>query len=128
MRNEAHEPKDYEQLRTLFRPGHADFTYQQRYGCRDHRGGGRSSGRETLGRVAAGAVAMKFLAGRGIAISGGIVSVHGKTGTAAIEAEIRAAKAAGDSVGGIVEITARAVPPVSATRSSASWTRRSPVP
>ena len=110
VRNEEHQSKDYEELRTLFRPGHADFTYQQKYGCRDHRGGGRSSGRETLGRVAAGAVAMKFLAGKGIMISGGIVSVHGKTGTAAIEAEILAAKNAGDSVGGIVEITARGCP------------------
>ena len=110
VRNEQQQSKDYEELRTLFRPGHADFTYQQKYGCRDHRGGGRSSGRETLGRVAAGAVAMKFLAGKGIVISGGIVSVHGKTGSAAIEAEILAAKNAGDSVGGIVEITARGCP------------------
>jgi len=110
VRNEDHHSTDYEELRTLFRPGHADFTYQQKYGHRDHRGGGRSSGRETLGRVAAGAVAMKFLAGKGITIAGGIVSVHGKTGTAAIEAEILAAKNAGDSVGGIVEITARGCP------------------
>lgn len=110
VRNEQQQSKDYESLRTLFRPGHADFTYQQKYGCRDHRGGGRSSGRETVGRVAAGAVAMKYLAGKGIAILGGIVSVHGKTGDAAIEAEIRAAKEAGDSVGGIVEITARGCP------------------
>ena len=92
VRNEQQQSKDYEELRTLFRPGHADFTYQQKYGCRDHRGGGRSSGRETLGRVAAGAVAMKFLAGKGIVISGGIVSVHGKTGTAAIEAAILGCK------------------------------------
>ncbi|MGB7789270.1 chorismate synthase [Methanoregula sp.] len=110
VRNEDHHSTDYVELRTLFRPGHADFTYQQKYGHRDYRGGGRSSGRETLGRVAAGAVAMKFLAGMGITIAGGIVSVHGKTGTAAIEAEILAAKNAGDSVGGIVEITARGCP------------------
>jgi chorismate synthase len=110
VRNEDHHSTDYEELRTSFRPGHADFTYQQKYGHRDHRGGGRSSGRETLGRVAAGAVAMKFLAAQGIAISGGIVSVHGRSGTAAIEAEILAAKNAGDSVGGIVEITARGCP------------------
>jgi len=110
VRNETHESKDYEELRILFRPGHADFTYQQKYGIRDHRGGGRSSGRETVGRVAAGAVAMKFLAEKGIVIVGEIISVHGKTGKAAIDAEIRAAKDAGDSVGGIAEITARGVP------------------
>ena len=110
VRNETHQSKDYEELRTLFRPGHADFTYQQKYGIRDHRGGGRSSGRETVGRVAAGAVAMKFLSEKGIIIKGRIVSVHGKTGTEATEAEILAAKEAGNSVGGIVEITARGCP------------------
>ena len=53
--------RDYESMRTLFRPGHADFTYYQKYGHRDHRGGGRSSARETAMRVAAGAVARKYL-------------------------------------------------------------------
>jgi chorismate synthase len=110
VRNETHESKDYEELRTLFRPGHADFTYQQKYGIRDHRGGGRSSGRETIGRVAAGAVAMKFLSERGIVITGRIVSVHGKTEPDAIEAAILGAKNIGESVGGIVEITARGCP------------------
>jgi chorismate synthase len=110
VRNEEAHPEDYEELRTLFRPGHADFTYQQKYGCRDHRGGGRSSGRETVGRVAAGAVAAAFLAGKGISIAGRIVQVHGKTTPAAIEAEILAAKNAGDSVGGIAEIVARGCP------------------
>jgi chorismate synthase len=111
VRNEEAHPEDYEELRTLYRPGHADFTYQQKYGCRDHRGGGRSSGRETVGRVAAGAVAAAFLAGKGISIAGRIVEVHGKTTPAVIEAEILAAKNAGDSVGGIAEIVARGCPP-----------------
>lgn len=110
VRNEGAHPQDYEELRTLFRPGHADFTYQQKYGTRDHRGGGRSSGRETIGRVAAGAVAIKYLAGKGIAISGRIVSVHGKTAPGEIEREILAAKDAGDSVGGIAEIVATGCP------------------
>jgi chorismate synthase len=57
---------DYSRLAELYRPGHADFTYQRKYGRRDYRGGGRSSGRETAGRVAAGAVARKLLAGQGI--------------------------------------------------------------
>nr|WP_320161131.1 chorismate synthase [uncultured Methanoregula sp.] len=101
---------DYEVLREVFRPGHADFTYQAKYGIRDHRGGGRSSGRETVGRVAAGAVALKLLAGKGITMSGRIVSVHGRTTLEDIEREILAAKTAGDSVGGIVEIVARGCP------------------
>ena len=110
VRNEGAHTKDYEELRTLFRPGHADITYQQKYGCRDHRGGGRSSGRETVGRVAAGAVALKFLAAKGIAVAGRIVSVHGKTAPGEIESGILAAKNAGDSVGGIAEITATGCP------------------
>ncbi|HOI13761.1 MAG TPA: chorismate synthase, partial [Methanoculleus sp.] len=91
-------------------PGHADYTWQAKYGLRDHRGGGRSSGRETLARVAAGAVAVRCLAPCGIAIRGRVVEVHGATEPAAMEAEIRAARDAGDSVGGIVEVTASGCP------------------
>jgi chorismate synthase len=110
VRNRDVRSGDYEHLREVFRPGHADFTYQEKYGTRDHRGGGRSSGRETVGRVAAGAIAMKYLAMNGITVSGRIVSVHGRTEPAEIEAEIRAAKDAGDSVGGIAEIVAHGCP------------------
>jgi chorismate synthase len=110
VRNRDVQSKDYEELREVFRPGHADFTYQEKYGIRDHRGGGRSSGRETVGRVAAGALAMKYLAMHGITVSGRIVSVHGKTEPAAIKHEILAAKDAGDSVGGIAEIVAKGCP------------------
>ena len=63
--------RDYEKIKDSFRPGHADYTYQQKYGLRDYRGGGRSSARETVMRVAAGAVARKFLAQRlGVRIYG----------------------------------------------------------
>jgi chorismate synthase len=110
VRNKDTRSGDYEELREIFRPGHADFTYQEKYGIRDHRGGGRSSGRETVGRVAAGALAMKYLALHGITVSGRIVSVHGRTEPAVIEAEIFAAKDAGDSVGGIAEIVAKGCP------------------
>jgi chorismate synthase len=110
VRNKDTKSEDYEELRTVFRPGHADFTYKEKYGIRDHRGGGRSSGRETVGRVAAGALAMKYLAMHGITVSTRIVSVHGKTTPAAIEKEILAATKAGDSVGGIVEIVAMGCP------------------
>ncbi len=70
IRNTDHRSRDYEAIKDKFRPGHADYTYQQKFGLRDYRGGGRSSARETAARVAAGAVARKFLAGRGILIRG----------------------------------------------------------
>jgi chorismate synthase len=62
--------KDYSDIKDLFRPAHADFTYDAKYGIRDYRGGGRSSARETAMRVAAGAIARKYLAGQGIIIRG----------------------------------------------------------
>ncbi|MDO9549688.1 MAG: chorismate synthase [Methanoregula sp.] len=110
VRNENQQSEAYNEIKEKFRPGHADYTYQEKYGIRDHRGGGRSSGRETLSRVAAGAVAMKCLAARGITVTGRIVSVHGRTAPADIEQEILAAKNTGDSVGGLVEITAKGCP------------------
>jgi len=61
VRNSDAKSKDYDNLRDCYRPSHADFTYQSKYGHRDHRGGGRSSARETIGRVAAGALAKLFL-------------------------------------------------------------------
>ncbi len=68
--------RDYDKIKDRFRPGHADYTYQQKYGIRDYRGGGRSSARETVMRVAAGAIARKVLASRlGIAISGYVSQV-----------------------------------------------------
>jgi len=61
-------PEDYAELKNVYRPGHADFTYSQKYGRRDYRGSGRASARETLARVAAGAIAKKYLAEKGIEI------------------------------------------------------------
>ncbi|MEC7804025.1 MAG: chorismate synthase [Pseudomonadota bacterium] len=61
VENVDQKPKDYSKIKDKFRPGHADYTYQQKYGIRDYRGGGRSSARETVMRVAAGAVARKYL-------------------------------------------------------------------
>ncbi|MDR0450427.1 MAG: chorismate synthase [Treponema sp.] len=68
VRNIGQYSGDYDNLRDLYRPGHADWTWEAKYGFRDHRGGGRSSARETLGRVAAGAVAKQFLAAQGVTI------------------------------------------------------------
>ena len=59
--NVDQKPKDYSAIKDKFRPGHADFTYYHKYGIRDYRGGGRSSARETVMRVAAGAIAKKYL-------------------------------------------------------------------
>ena len=61
VRNKDHKSKDYKNIKDVFRPSHADYGYFQKYGTRDYRGGGRSSARETVMRVAAGAIAKKFL-------------------------------------------------------------------
>jgi chorismate synthase len=130
IRNEEHRSSDYERFRDAFRPGHADWTYQAKYGIRDWRGGGRSSGRETAARVAAGAVAKAILAGRGVTVTGYALEIAGiRAGAidlAAVEENpvrspdpeaaplmeraIAEAKDAGDSVGGIVEVVADGVP------------------
>jgi chorismate synthase len=71
IENEDQRSRDYEKIKDRFRPGHADYTYQQKYGFRDYRGGGRSSARETAMRVAAGAIARKYLKERlGVEIRG----------------------------------------------------------
>ncbi|MGN6032711.1 MAG: chorismate synthase [Thermomicrobiales bacterium] len=120
----------YDNLRTVFRPGHADYTYWRKYGHRDHRGGGRSSARETWGRVAAGAIAKKILATAGVevyafakeiggiagetvdreAIEQNIVRAADPVAAEAMIAAILAAKEAKDSLGGVVEIRATGVP------------------
>jgi chorismate synthase len=110
IRNADARSSDYDALQEVYRPGHADYTYQEKYGFRDHRGGGRSSGRETVGRVAAGAVAAKCLARRGIDISGMVEEIHGVSDPSAMEEEIRKAKQEGDSVGGIIRLSATGVP------------------
>lgn len=69
IRNKDHKSNDYSHIQDKFRPSHADFTYQQKYGNRDYRGGGRSSARETAARVAAGAIAKKLLESNGISIN-----------------------------------------------------------
>src|SRR5690606_37929164 len=71
IENTDQKSKDYRGIKDRFRPGHADYTYQQKYGLRDYRGGGRSSARETVMRVAAGAIARKYLRERlGVGIHG----------------------------------------------------------
>lgn len=84
VRNADQRPGAYDEMRDKFRPSHADYTYQAKFGIRDHRGGGRSSARETVGRVAAGAIAKKILAS-------GLITLPGATGQSApAGVEIRA--------------------------------------
>lgn len=111
FRNSDSRPGDYGSLREVFRPGHADYTWWKKYGIRDHRGGGRSSGRETVARVAAGAVAAKVLKQKGIRVGSRVLEIHGRTSPEEMEAAIAEAIQAGDSVGGVVEVTAGGCPP-----------------
>lgn len=128
--NQDADPGAYTQIKELFRPGHADFTYLRKYGIRDWRGSGRASGRETAGRVAAGAVARKILMMRGVSIlgytleAGGIRcqtfdpdviehnSLRACDSDAALAMEARAAelKERSDSMGGIVEVRVNGLP------------------
>ena len=133
--NEDARSKDYEEMRTKYRPSHADYTYDAKYGIRNWKGGGRASARETIGRVAAGAIARKVLAQEyGVDIIGYVkqvwelrASVDPNTVTAAeVEANIvrcpdqdmavrmieriKEARKDGDSLGGVVEAVARNVP------------------
>ena len=121
---------DYANVKDLFRPGHADYTYHHKYGLRDYRGGGRSSARETAARVAAGAIAKLMLRTIGIEVQSGLCEVDGivadvydfdhartspllaldPTQEAAQEAAILAAKNAHDSVGGVVLTRATGMP------------------
>ncbi|MCL2593851.1 MAG: chorismate synthase [Defluviitaleaceae bacterium] len=94
--NEDARTKDYSEIKNIFRPGHADYTFYTKYGVRDYRGGGRSSGRETVGRVIAGAIAKKILKELGIEIS-------------AYSFDLELVVEDGDSVGGIVECVIKGV-------------------
>ena len=77
IENTDQRSKDYTEIKDIYRPGHADYTYQQKYGIRDYRGSGRASARETANRVAAGAVARKIL-GKGINITGSMIQIGDK--------------------------------------------------
>ena len=93
VRNEGCKSEDYEALKDVYRPSHADFTYEQKYGLRDWRGGGRASARTTLPIVVTGAIAKQILKGQGIDIFSEITSIG----------DAEQARKEGDTVGGIVE-------------------------
>jgi chorismate synthase len=134
IRNQDTRGKDYEEIARVYRPSHADYTYDAKYGIRAVAGGGRASARETAGRVAAGAVAQQLLAARGVSIVAWVDEVSGIAATVderavtrdAVDANdircpdaasagamierVEQARKAGDSVGGVVRVVARGVP------------------
>lgn len=107
IRNTDARSEDYELLKNTYRSGHADWTYQQKYGIRDYRGGGRSSARETAARVVAGTVARQQLAAKGIEIHAELVQVGEETKKESFGELLKKVCEAGDTIGGIVrcEIT-----------------------
>jgi len=131
IRNEDQRSKDYGDIAQMYRPGHADYTYDKKYGIRDHRGGGRSSARETAMRVAAGAIARKIL-GRSIRVRGCMVQMGGDRierdhfDPAVIDANpfwcpdaaaaerweglLAGVRKSGSSVGAVIEVVASGVP------------------
>ena len=134
VKNKNQQPSDYEHLKDVFRPSHADYTYQQKYGIRDYRGGGRQSARETVSRVLAGSVAKMILQKIGIQIHAFVNQIHSiKLETPINEIDfslieqnivrcpnpetankmialIEQVKAEGDSVGGIITCVCKGVP------------------
>jgi chorismate synthase len=102
VRNTDARPEDYADLKDVFRPSHADFTYQAKYGIRDWRGGGRASARTMLPYVVAGAIAKQLLATQGIKVRAEVHSIGGETDSAKIEALLQQCREEGDTVGGIV--------------------------
>ena len=100
VRNKDQRSKDYSKIKNLYRPGHADFVYDKKYGFRDCRGGGRASARETVGRVAALAIVKKLIPK--VKITAKLLSPTPK--------EIETVKKQGDSIGGLIECTVKNVP------------------
>ena len=103
IRNKDARPEDYEFLKHSYRTGHADQTYEQKYGIRDWRGGGRASARETAGRVVAGCIAKQALRLKGITIHAALIQVGAETDPAQFAETIAAYQREGDSIGGIIE-------------------------
>lgn len=102
VRNSDARPEDYEAWKDTFRPSHADYTYQVKYGIRDWRGGGRASARTMLPYVVAGAIAKQILAMQGVKVSAEVLSIGGETDLAKIEELLEQCRLVGDSVGGVV--------------------------
>lgn len=103
VRNTDARPEDYAPMKDTFRPSHADYTYQVRYGIRDYRGGGRASARTTLPLVVAGAIAKQWLAERQVTIHAAVESMGGETEPDRMEALLGQCREQGDTIGGVVK-------------------------
>ena len=110
IRNTDARAEDYEALKDVCREGHADRVYEQKYGIRDYRGGGRASARETVARVVAGSIAKQLLAQQGIRVEGALVQVGDETNPANFKALLEQIREEGTSIGGIVECRIKGVP------------------
>ena len=110
IRNKDTRPEDYEWLKNSYRIGHADRTYQEKYGIRDHRGGGRASARETASRVVAGSVAQQLLKEKNIHIHAELVQVGEEKNPERFDEYIAAIQRDGDSIGGVVECVITGLP------------------
>ena len=117
VRNEDQRSKDYGEIAHAFRPGHGDYGFFAKYGFRDYRGGGRSSGRETIARVAAGAIAKKMLLELGISVRAKVIELAGISLTEdrqkaelLAEQKILSLREQGDSAGGVVECLVEGLP------------------
>lgn len=115
--NEDQRSKDYGEIAHAFRPGHADYGFFAKYGFRDYRGGGRSSGRETIARVAAGAIAKKMLLELGVSVRAKVIELAGISLTEdrqkaelLAEQKILSLREQGDSAGGVVECLVEGLP------------------
>lgn len=108
--NQSQRSQDYSEIASYYRPGHADYTYDCKYGFRDYTGGGRSSGRETIGRVAAGAIAAKILKEMGITVDAYVKSIGPAATSEEIEKYLEACMKEQNSAGGIIECSIKGVP------------------
>jgi len=110
IRNKDARPEDYEWLKHNYRVGHADKVYEQKYGIRDWRGGGRASARETAARVVAGSIAKQELAKKGITIHAELIQVGAETDPSKFTGTIETYQKEGDSIGGIIECRINGLP------------------
>lgn len=130
IENEDQRSRDYSKIKDVFRPAHADYSFQAKFGVRDYRGGGRSSGRETVSRVAGGAVAQEFLRTEAVEVLAYTVELGGVSAEVLDpdgaqqrpffspdpdapgrwEERVKAVRAQGDTVGGVVEVVVRNLP------------------
>ena len=113
--NQDHKSRDYDSINDIFRPAHADFTYDAKFGHRDFRGGGRASGRETAARVMAGAIALKILESEGIQVDAYVKSIYDIEAISHDVSEdmtnlIKEKKEVHDSVGGVIECQSIGLP------------------